>query len=102
LNDEHIQHEKERVELEKERDEITKQFADVNAQLAAAKDAMNAAGITDAEKRERRAAYNELLRQSTLLGEQLRQMRKDSNGKIDDYNQRVGKHNDEIPDKRLK
>ena len=59
-------------------------------------------GITDAEKRERRAAYNELLRQSQQLGDQLKQMRRDSNAKINDYNQRADKHNDEIPNKRLK
>ena len=102
LREEHRQLDKQKAQLEAQRDEITKQFAEVSAQLEAARAAKDAVGLSPEEKRNAEAAYNELYRQSELLREELKNSRKASNEAIEEYNQQVRKHNDEIPDKTLK
>ncbi len=96
LHNEHIEHENERVALERERDEITKQYAEITAQLESAREAVNTVGLTDAQKRQAQATYDELLRQSSQLQETLKANRRASNEAIGDYNSRVEKHNSEL------
>lgn len=82
--------------LERERDEITKQYAELSAQLEAAKSAVEAVGQTPEQRRQAEAVYNDLLRQSAQLQENLKANRRASNEAIGDYNSRVEKHNSEV------
>ena len=94
---------KEKAQLEKDRDTITEQYKEVEKQLAAAKAAMEVAGITPEEKQRAEAAYNALLAQSAQFKEVLDANRSAGNAAINDYNSRVEKHNSELGDnKQLK
>ena len=91
---------KELAERRAYREELRNQYSALQEQLNTARDAVNAVDLSDAEKAERQAVYNDLWKQSQTLKAGIDKLWNDQDAARRDYNSRVDKHNSELGDNK--